>query len=41
MIAQLKKGLDLQVGDQTFGSLKLVVIDASLKAFTRAFNRLM
>ena len=41
LVAQLKKGLKLQVGVRPFGSSKTVVIDASLKGFTRAFNRLM
>ena len=41
LVAQLKKGLKLQVGVRPFGSLKTVVIDVSLKGFTRAFNRLM
>jgi len=41
LIAQLKKGLKLQVGGRPFGSSKLLIIDVSLKGFTRAFNRLM
>ena len=40
LVAQLKKGLKLQVGFRPFGSSKTVVIDASLKGFTRAFDRL-
>ncbi len=41
LVAQLKNGLNLRVGFRPFGSSKTVVIDASLKGFTRAFNRLM
>ena len=41
LVAQLKGGLKLRVGIRPFGSLKTVVIDASLEGFTRAFNRLM
>ena len=40
LVAQLKKGLKLQVGFRPFGSSKTVVINASLKGFTRAFDRL-
>ena len=40
LIAQLKKGLKLQVGARPFGSSKLLIIDVSLKGFTRAFNSL-
>jgi hypothetical protein len=40
LIAQLKKGLKLQVGGRPFGSSKLLIIDVSLKGFTRAFSRL-
>ena len=41
LVAQLKNGLKLQVGVLPFGSSKTVVIGASLKGFTRAFNSLM
>ncbi len=41
LVAQLKNGLNLRVGFRPFGSSKTVAIDASLKGFTRAFNRLM
>ena len=41
LVAQLKNGLKLQVGVRFFGSSKTVVIEASLKGFTRAFNSLM
>jgi invasion protein IalB len=41
LVAQLKEGLKLRVGIRPFGSSQTVVIDASLKGFARAFNRLM
>lgn len=41
LIAQLKGGLKLRVGFRPFGSSKTVAVDASLKGFTKAFNRLM
>lgn len=41
LVTQLKRGVKLSVGIRPFGSSKTVVIDASLKGFTRAFNRLM
>ena len=41
LVAQLKKGLKLQIGVRPFGSLKLMIMDASLMGFTRAFDRLM
>ena len=40
LVAQLKKGLKLQVGTRPFGSSKVMVIEASLNGFTRAFNSL-
>ena len=40
LVAQLKNGLKLQVGARPFGSSKLLIIEASLIGFTRAFNRL-
>ena len=40
LIAQLKNGIKLQVGARPFGSSKLLIIDVSLKGFTRAFDRL-
>ena len=41
LLAQLKNGLKLQVGARPFGSSKLMVVQASLNGFTRAFNSLM
>ena len=41
LVAQLKKGQKLQIGVRPFGSSQLIIIDASLIGFTRAFNRLM
>ena len=40
LVAQLKSGLKLQVGARPFGSSKLMVIEASLNGFTRAFDSL-
>jgi len=40
MVAMMRKGLKLRVGFRPFGSAKTVVVDASLKGFTKAFARL-
>ena len=40
MVAMMRKGSKLQIGFRPFGSAKTMVVDASLKGFTKAFARL-
>lgn len=40
MVVTMRKGLNLQVGFRPFGSAKMMVVNASLMGFSRAFARL-